>query len=893
MPEQTTCLRLAYAAALLVILCVVVASPPAAQAQLPGSVVVTITSPSSGSTVSGTTTISANVSIIGWLTVAGVQFKLDGANLGAEDTSAPYAVSWNTTTAANGSHTLTAVARDVLGQRFTSNPVTVTVFNDKTLPTVSITSPSSGTTVGGTVTVSATASDNIGVAGVQFRLGGANLGAEDTAAPYAVSWNTTTAGNGSHSLTAVARDAAGNRTTSAPVTVTVLNDTSAPTVNITSHSSGATVGGTVTVSATASDNVGVTGVQFKLDGANLGAEDTAAPYSVSWNTTTAGNGSHSLTAVARDAAGNRTTSAPVTVTVLNDTSAPTVSITSPSSGATVGGIIAVSAAASDNVGVAGVQFKLDGANLGGEDTSAPYSVSWNTTTASNGSHSLTTVARDAAGNRTTSAPVTVTVLNDTSAPTVSITSPVSGATVSGTVTVSASASDNVAVAGVQFFIDGAAFGSEDTTAPYSVDWDTSAVANGSYSLTARARDTAGNSAASPPVTVTVSNGPPAATRFEDTELSVTYTPNWIHGSTARAWSTGTATLSEVAGMRATFSFAGTSVGWVGFRGPQTGIAHVFLDGAMVAAVDTYSAMEEVQAVVFRATNLAAGSHTLTIEVTGLKNAASTSSLIVVDAFEVMPSVPLPTAGTRFEETGPSVAYTPGWTQGDRTSTWSGGTAAVSTTAGARTTFTFTGTSVRWIGFRGPQAGLARVSLDGIFVTDVDTYAPDRLQAVVFSTTQLPLGSHTLTIEVIGTRNPASTGSLVVVDAFDIRSRFEETHPSIAYSGTWEVTVSRPWSDRTAVFTWEAGARATFTFTGTSVNWVGLRGPQAGIARVFLDGTMVAEVDTYSATEEVQAVIFSAVGLAPGTHMLTIEVTGTKNPASLQPFIAIDAFDINF
>ena len=99
---------------------------------------VTITSPTSGSTVSGTTTVSANVSIIGALTVSGVQFKLDGANLGAEDTTAPYSIPWNTTTASNGSHTLTAVARVVLVLSWTSDPVTVTVLNDTTPPTVTI-----------------------------------------------------------------------------------------------------------------------------------------------------------------------------------------------------------------------------------------------------------------------------------------------------------------------------------------------------------------------------------------------------------------------------------------------------------------------------------------------------------------------------------------------------------------------------------------------------------------------------------------------------------------------------------------------------------------------------------------------------------------------------------
>ena len=122
-------------------------------------------------------------------------------------------------------------------------------------------------------------------------------------------------------MTAVARDAAGNTRTSASVVVTVSNgggsDTVPPTVSVTSPSGGATVSGTTTVSANASDNVGVAGVQLKLDGANLGAEDTSAPFSMSWDTRTAPNGSHTLTAVARDAAGNRTTSAAVSVTVSN------------------------------------------------------------------------------------------------------------------------------------------------------------------------------------------------------------------------------------------------------------------------------------------------------------------------------------------------------------------------------------------------------------------------------------------------------------------------------------------------------------------------------------------------------------------------------------------------
>jgi hypothetical protein len=150
--------------------------------------------------------------------------------------------------------------------------------------------------------------------------------------------------------------AAGNRTTSTAVSVIV--DRTPPTVSITSPPNGSSITGTMTGAATASDNLGVVGVQFQLDGANWGAEITASPYSVPWNTATANEGSHALTAIARDAAGNRTTF--ITVSVIVDRTAPSVSITIPSNGSSVRGTITVSATASDNVGVAGVQFPLDG-----------------------------------------------------------------------------------------------------------------------------------------------------------------------------------------------------------------------------------------------------------------------------------------------------------------------------------------------------------------------------------------------------------------------------------------------------------------------------------------------------------------------------------------------------
>jgi hypothetical protein len=128
-------------------------------------------------------------------------------------------------------------------------------------------------------------------------------------------YNATT--NGSHNISARARDAAGNTTTSVVVVVNVNNDIQAPTVTV-DPSAASPVSGTINVTATANDNIGVAGVQFLLDGNNLGAEDVTLPYSISWNTITAINGNHNITARARDAAGNTTTSAVVLFNVFNN-----------------------------------------------------------------------------------------------------------------------------------------------------------------------------------------------------------------------------------------------------------------------------------------------------------------------------------------------------------------------------------------------------------------------------------------------------------------------------------------------------------------------------------------------------------------------------------------------
>lgn len=116
---------------------------------------------------------------------------------------------------------------------------TTPVYGDVTPPVVSLTAPASLATVSGaSVSVTATATDNVGVVSVQFRLDGSNLQAADTTNPYGITWDSTTASDASHVLTAVAVDAVGNTTISSSVTVTVSNGGAAPTANLWVDSSG-------------------------------------------------------------------------------------------------------------------------------------------------------------------------------------------------------------------------------------------------------------------------------------------------------------------------------------------------------------------------------------------------------------------------------------------------------------------------------------------------------------------------------------------------------------------------------------------------------------------------------------------------------------------------------
>lgn len=374
------------------------------------SPVTSISYPSNNASVSGTVAITASASDnVG---VSSVGFYVNGVLQGT-DTSTPYTYSWNTSSLTAGTYTLTARAYDAAGNNGDSGAVTVSVVKDAAAPVVSLTSPAGSATLGGIVTIAASASDNVGVSRVEFYANGTLLSASNVA-PYRFSWNTATISNGTYTLSARAYDSVGNVGQSGTVTVTINNqiaDTTAPSVNSFTLPTTATSLTVAITSLSATDAVGVAG--YLVTESSTKPSATASGWSTSAPAyfTFSGTGTKTAYAWAKDAAGNVSDSLSRSVTITQpDTTAPKVSITSPSRNAKVNGTVTISVAASDNIGVGKVEFYVNGV-LKLTDGSSPYAYAWNTSTVTNGTYTLMSRAYDAAGNRGQSKAITVMVRN--------------------------------------------------------------------------------------------------------------------------------------------------------------------------------------------------------------------------------------------------------------------------------------------------------------------------------------------------------------------------------------------------------------------------------------------------------------------------------------------------
>src|SRR5258705_12810979 len=250
----------------------------------------------------------------------------------------------------------------------------------------------------------------------------------------------------------------------------------------------------------------------------------------------------------------------------------------------------------------------------------------------------------------------------------------------------------------------------------------------------------------------------AQTRVEQNDPAITYSGNWYTNDGA-ANTDGHAVLTNTKGARASITFNGTGISWIGVADAYAGLATVYLDGTM-QGINTCNPISPYQKVLFRAGGLAPGAHTFSIEITHERGAGTDGSWVWIDAFDVegTPIAGGVTAGTgRIEHNNPAMTYLGPW-YANNSAALSGGAAALATDAGSRASPSFTGSGVSWIAYQDQWSGMARVYVDGDLKTTIDEYAsPARIGVAAYTINGLSPGAHTITIEATGSRNASSHG----------------------------------------------------------------------------------------------------------------------------------------
>jgi predicted CXXCH cytochrome family protein len=398
-----------------------------------------------------------------------------------------------------------------------------------------------------------------------------------------------------------------------------------------------------------------------------------------------------------------------------------------------------------------------------------------------------------------------------------------------------------------------------------------------YYYRVRAYDTASNESGYSNVASATTTVPSTATRHEDTSTSITYTGTWDTGTNTN-FSGGTEKYSSTTGSTASLTFYGNSANWIAAKGSDRGIASVYIDGVLDSSVDLYNSSPQYRQVVYSKTALPSSHHTIRVEVTATKNALSSGYVVGLDAIDIEsvpdttpPSAPSNLSATAISTSGISLVWDP--------ATDNKGV------AGYRIERSIDGSTFTEIG-----TSTATSYSDGSLSPGTAYYFRVRAYDAAGNN-----GNYSNTASTTTLRPPESTryentdSAISYVGTASLRH--EETDPAIAWTGTWTNYSNASYSGGATKYTNETGATSTFSFSEDRVTLLSCVTTNRGIAKIYVDGVFEQDVDLYSGNTEYWKAVYTKSGLATGTHTITVEVTGTKNPLSSNSYVDVDAFAV--
>jgi hypothetical protein len=329
----------------------------------------------------------------------------------------------------------------------------------------------------------------------------------------------------------------------------------------------------------------------------------------------------------------------------------------------------------------------------------------------------------------------------------------------------------------------------------------------------------------------------------------------------------------------TFSESVTGIDDTNFR--------VTIAGTSTVVAGAVSVLSPTQARFTPATTLVPG-QTYTV--------ALSSSITDTGGNPLLPYAKNIRTSTTVQENSPAVREAWGrWT----TASASGGSMKLSRKASSTLTFTFTGTAVALVGYKGTQGGYASLYLDGVLQTSsLSFYAStSQYRAQVWSTSGLSAGQHTLRVIPRGTKPAASKGTWVYVDAFlvdgvttvqdngvGVDDRFRRVSSSSASGSAYDQT------DFLAA-TGRSGPTLSFQFKGTGISWYGTKGPASGKAYVYIDGSKKATIDLYRSSTAYRQKLWTSATLSNAVHTIKIVVVGSKRSTAKGYDVSFDSFTV--
>ena len=381
-----------------------------------------LTSPPAGSTVFGNASIqvtAADDQLIDY-----IEFYIDGNLIGTYDCNGPScsaSYDWNTITESEGEHVIQVILVDGWNNNTVLTPISVLVDNidqDDIHPSAVITHPASGQTVVGDVLIETLVYDNIEVDRVEFYINSQIAHIDSSLPDFHYLWNTDSLPDDENYVISVtAYDEIGNEGPSTAITVYIDNyDNINPHGFITYPYAGQIISGQQKISILAEDNNGIDSVDFFINNI-LVYSDFTFPYEYEWNTELEiEDANYIIGSTITDQAGNQFEIPSISVfvnNIPNDNVPPTINISNPVSGQTVSGTINFAVNVDDNVGIAQVEFFIDGYSLG-TDTEEPYNYLWDTSVTigpNRDEHALSAIVVDTAGNISFAQPILVIVGN--------------------------------------------------------------------------------------------------------------------------------------------------------------------------------------------------------------------------------------------------------------------------------------------------------------------------------------------------------------------------------------------------------------------------------------------------------------------------------------------------